>query len=85
MRFGKVNAAVRSTGSDYGTTGSFARRQENTCAWCGYFVQYVPALWRTTYGQIAQLVEQRTENPRAEGSSPPLTTIKIAGQNINLF
>lgn len=27
------------------------------------------------YGQVAQLVEQRTENPRAEGSSPPLTTI----------
>ena len=30
---------------------------------------------RTTYGQVAQMVEQRTENPRAEGSSPPLTTI----------
>ena len=29
---------------------------------------------RKTYGQVAQLVEQRTENPRAEGSSPPLTT-----------
>ncbi len=27
-----------------------------------------------TSGQVAQLVEQRTENPRAEGSSPPLTT-----------
>ena len=26
------------------------------------------------FGQVAQLVEQRTENPRAEGSSPPLTT-----------
>ena len=28
------------------------------------------------FGQVAQLVEQRTENPRAEGSNPPLTTIK---------
>ena len=26
------------------------------------------------YGQIAQLVEQRTENPRVDGSSPSLTT-----------
>lgn len=26
------------------------------------------------YGQIAQLVEQRIENPRADGSSPSLTT-----------
>ncbi len=25
-------------------------------------------------GQIAQLVEQRTENPRVGGSIPPLTT-----------
>ena len=25
-------------------------------------------------GRVAQLVEQRTENPRAEGSSPPPTT-----------
>ena len=28
-----------------------------------------------TCGQVAQLVENRTENPSAEGSSPPLTTI----------
>ena len=28
------------------------------------------------HGRVAQLVEQRTENPRAEGSSPPPTTIK---------
>ena len=28
------------------------------------------------FGQVAQLVEQRTENPRAEGSSPPLTTMQ---------
>ena len=26
------------------------------------------------YGQIAQLVEQRIENPRADGSIPSLTT-----------
>ncbi len=31
-------------------------------------------------GQVAQLVEQRTENPRAEGSSPPLTTMNFTGQ-----
>ena len=30
-----------------------------------------------TNGQVAQLVEQWTENPRAEGSSPPLTTMII--------
>lgn len=30
-------------------------------------------------GQIAQLVEQWTENPRAEGSSPPLTTTNLEG------
>ena len=34
------------------------------------------------FGQVAQLVEQRTENPRAEGSSPPLTTMKTAGQRL---
>ncbi len=28
-------------------------------------------------GQIAQLVEQRTENPRVGGSTPSLATIKI--------
>ena len=27
-------------------------------------------------GQVAQLVEQRTENPRVGGSIPPLATIK---------
>lgn len=29
------------------------------------------------FGQVAQLVEQRTENPRAEGSNPPLTTMEF--------
>ena len=29
-------------------------------------------------GQVAQLVEQRTENPRVGGSIPPLATIKIS-------
>ena len=29
------------------------------------------------FGQIAQLVEQRTENPRVGGSTPSLATIKI--------
>ena len=30
-------------------------------------------------GQIAQLVEQRIENPRVDGSIPPLATNKIKG------
>jgi hypothetical protein len=30
------------------------------------------------YGQVAQLVEQRTENPRVGGSIPSLATIKIS-------
>lgn len=29
---------------------------------------------RTSFGQIAQLVEQRIENPRVGGSIPPLAT-----------
>ena len=29
----------------------------------------------TRYGQVAQLVEQRIENPRVGGSIPPLATI----------
>ncbi len=34
------------------------------------------------FGWVAQLVEQRIENPRVAGSSPAPTTIKIAGQPI---
>ena len=30
-------------------------------------------------GQVAQLVEQRTENPRVDGSIPSLATISILG------
>jgi hypothetical protein len=30
-------------------------------------------------GQVAQLVEQRTENPRVGGSIPPLATMKSIG------
>jgi hypothetical protein len=33
-------------------------------------------------GQVAQLVEQRTENPRVGGSIPPLATNKINAINI---
>ena len=33
-------------------------------------------MW-TFLGQVAQLVEQRIENPRVGGSIPPLGTIKI--------
>jgi hypothetical protein len=29
---------------------------------------------RSDYAQVAQLVEQRTENPRVGGSNPPLGT-----------
>jgi hypothetical protein len=29
------------------------------------------------YAQVAQLVEQRTENPRVGGSNPPLGTIPL--------
>jgi hypothetical protein len=29
------------------------------------------------FGQVAQLVEQRTENPCVDGSIPPLATKKI--------
>jgi hypothetical protein len=33
-----------------------------------------PAGPRSKYGQVAQLVEQRIENPRVGGSIPPLAT-----------
>ena len=47
-------------------------------------VEYRPTSpWTVDRGRVAQLVEQRTENPRAEGSSPPLTTSKTAGQAMN--
>ena len=36
---------------------------------------YERALRATKCGQVAQLVEQRTENPRVGGSIPPLATI----------
>ncbi len=32
-------------------------------------------------GQVAQLVEQRTENPRVGGSIPPLATKQERGQS----
>ena len=36
--------------------------------------------------QVAQLVEQRTENPRVGGSNPPLgTTFKTVSSNINML
>src|SRR5262245_47712859 len=31
-------------------------------------------VWSARYGQVAQLVEQRTENPCVGGSIPPLAT-----------
>jgi hypothetical protein len=33
-----------------------------------------PAIMRPPFGQVAQLVEQRIENPRVGGSIPPLAT-----------
>ena len=37
---------------------------------------YIISRAASSDGQIAQLVEQRTENPRVEGSTPPLATIR---------
>ncbi len=37
------------------------------------------------YAQIAQLVEQRTENPRVRGSNPRLGTIFFFIANKSLF
>ncbi len=34
------------------------------------------------WAQIAQLVEQRTENPRVGGSNPPLGTITTIPQRV---
>ena len=36
-------------------------------------------------GQVAQLVEQRTENPRVGGSIPPLATIKLLSFRCSFF
>jgi hypothetical protein len=38
-----------------------------------------PVFWADS-GQVAQLVEQRTENPRVGGSIPSLATIRINAQ-----
>ena len=56
------------------------KKSKSTCNPESYCVKYLPALRRNVCGQVAQLVEQRTENPRAEGSSPPLTTMNFTGQ-----
>ncbi len=37
-----------------------------------------PRCYRLIYAQVAQSVEQRTENPRVGGSIPSLSTIKKA-------
>ena len=37
-----------------------------------------------TCAQVAQLVEQRTENPRVGGSIPPLGTIPLRNLYINI-
>jgi hypothetical protein len=36
-------------------------------------------------GQVAQLVEQRTENPRVGGSIPPLATIPVKSGSNRFF
>ena len=38
-----------------------------------------------THGQVAQLVEQRTENPRAAGSIPALATILYNDLAVSLY
>ena len=37
-----------------------------------------PARYNSPLGQVAQLVEQRIENPRVGGSIPPLATTSIS-------
>ena len=39
----------------------------------------LPSIVVEAIGQIAQLVEQRTENPRVGGSIPPLATMSSSG------
>jgi hypothetical protein len=39
-----------------------------------HFVAVLFAAVDPNHGQVAQLVEQRTENPRVGGSTPPLAT-----------
>ena len=39
-------------------------------------------VWFLQYGQVAQLVEQRTENPRVGGSIPPLATNPIGDLSV---
>ena len=40
-----------------------------------FFLLYKTQVYRQTVAQVAQLVEQRTENPRVGGSIPSLSTI----------
>ena len=47
-------------------------------------VEYRPTSpWTVDRGRVAQLVEQRTENPRVEGSSPPPTTIRMQKRSLS--
>ncbi len=39
-----------------------------------------PIMRRSNYGQVAQSVEQGTENPCVGGSIPPLATILYSNQ-----
>ena len=51
-------------------------------------LEYILALETPRFrasGRVAQLVEQRTENPRAEGSSPPPTTMNNRAPAKGLF
>ena len=49
-------------------------------------VEYRPTSpWTVDRGRVAQLVEQRTENPRVEGSSPPPTTTATTAPRILRF
>ena len=42
-------------------------------------------LWSSHVGQVAQSVEQRTENPRVGGSIPSLTTKMRASKEARFF
>ncbi len=65
---------VARTKTEICITFAFSRQTKNKI-----FMEILPfhnnaVFLRSVYGQVAQLVEQRTENPRVGGSIPSLTT-----------
>jgi hypothetical protein len=49
-----------------------------------YTPRFAEISGKAVNGQVAQLVEQRIENPRVGGSIPPLATNKIKGLRENV-